>query len=96
MNTMRKILSTTAFGISLALAIAAAKPRPIGDVSIKQLDLKHASGKLTDVQKQKLLDSFLAGHPEPVGVNVCCCQPGWQVYDQSKQKCTSNGKLIDK
>ena len=95
MNTTRKIFATTLIGVALALGIAAGKPLPVRGVSISELDLKHASGRLTDAQKQQLIDSYLAGHPTPVGKNVCCCQPGWQVYDNSKFRC-SWGKLYSK
>jgi len=92
MSTTRKIIAITFLPIALVLGAVVAKPRP----TIADLDLKHAHDKnLTAAQKKQLLDSFLAGNPTPVGKNVCCCQPGWQVYDSSDYRC-SRGKLIDK
>jgi hypothetical protein len=59
-----------------------------------KLDTTYAGG-LTQVQLDALVKSYLSGHPEPVGKNVCCCQPGWRVYDNSHQTCM-RGKLSDK
>src|SRR4029077_9731162 len=52
-----------------------------------KLDASHASGRLTEAQRADLLRGYLSGHPQPVGKNVCCCQPGWQVYDNASQGC---------
>ena len=60
-----------------------------------KLDTTHASKKLTQPQVDALLRSYLAGNPKSVDINVCCCQPGWQVYDNSISKC-SNGEVINR
>jgi hypothetical protein len=59
-----------------------------------QLDTTNVKERLTQVQLDSLLKSYLSGNPTPQGVVVCCCQPGWQVYDTSDYKCASTGKLI--
>ena len=62
-----------------------------------RLDTTFASSNLTQAQLDTLLRSYLSDNPTPHAqdINVCCCQPGWQVYDNSFKKCV-NGKVIDK
>jgi hypothetical protein len=60
-----------------------------------KVDTTHASGSLTQAQLDTLLRSYLSGTPRPAEINVCCCQPGWQVYNNSHKKC-SGGKVIDR
>jgi len=52
-----------------------------------KLNTSHAGRKLSQAQLDTLLTSYLSGVPQPVGKNVCCCQPGWQVYDNAHQAC---------
>ena len=91
LNITRKSLAVTFVVIGLALGVVVARPGQVSD-----LNFSHASNKhMTEAQKKTLVDSYNSGHPVPVGKNVCCCQPGWQVYDSSDFKC-SGGKLINK
>jgi hypothetical protein len=59
-----------------------------------KLDTTKVRERLTQVQLDSLLNSYLSGNPSPQGVNVCCCQPGWQVYDSTAFHCSSTGKLV--
>lgn len=59
-----------------------------------KLDTTYASGRLTQVQLDALLNSYLSGHPQPQGKNVCCCR-GWVVYDDSTHNC-HGGKVVSK
>jgi hypothetical protein len=52
---------------------------------------KYTSGKIFSVQD---LENISNG--QPVDQNVCCCQPGWVVYDNTSWKCGTNGKLVPK
>ena len=45
---------------------------------------------LTEAEKHKLVDSYNAGHPAPVGNLRCCC--GRSVYDDTYWRCTGQGK----
>jgi hypothetical protein len=62
----------------------------------RKLDTTHASRQLTETQLDVLLTSFQAGNPQPQQNNVCCCQPGWQVYDSTTHKCRTDGVVINK
>lgn len=60
-----------------------------------KLDTSNAGTRLTQTQLDALLKSYLAGNPQPQEKEVCCCQPGWRVYDNATQSC-SWGKLVPK
>lgn len=53
-----------------------------------KLDTSNAGARLTQTQLDALLDSYLAGNPQPQGKEVCCCQPGWRTYDNSTHTCS--------
>jgi hypothetical protein len=94
LNITRKIVAVIFFGMAMALGVVAAKPKL---VSTSVLNFSHASVKhMTEAQKRTLLDSYNSGHPVSVDSNVCCCQPGYRVYDNSHQRCSQDGKLYDK
>jgi hypothetical protein len=88
--------------LTLGYVAQAQKPTPEKQKAEKKiekaivLDTTHAGRNLTTAQKKRLLDTYLAGHPEPVGVVICCCQPGYRTYDTSTEKCTSDGKIRNK
>ena len=58
-----------------------------------RLDTTKVRERLTQAQLDSLLNSYLSGQPLHHDVYVCCCQPGWTVYDSAEFKCSSTGAL---
>lgn len=70
-------------------------PTVVAGPSRPRLDTAAAGGNLSRAQLDALLDAYLAGQSQTSAREVCCCQPGWRVYDTATTWC-SGGVLRSK
>ena len=71
-------------------------PTPKKCAAKPKLDTTYAGKNLSPEQLDALLQAFLSGQsPTPQQREVCCCQPGFRVYDNATQSC-SQGVLRNK